>query len=114
MLARDLTLGTVPGGVDVAGLAHLSEETEVQHDDVLRESRLRWQLQEHLDHCLGEFCGRDTDIEAGTTHLREVRFHCFSLLDGYEMVDVPDVHTGFWSSPQAVDVLRMARRSRAA
>jgi hypothetical protein len=35
VLSRDLALGTVPGSVDVAGLGHLPEETEMLHDDAL-------------------------------------------------------------------------------
>ena len=36
VLSRDLALGAVPGGVDVAGLGHLPEEAEVLHDELLR------------------------------------------------------------------------------
>ena len=35
MISHNLTLGAVPGGVDVAGLGHLPEEAEVLHDELL-------------------------------------------------------------------------------
>ena len=54
VLSHNLALGAVPRGVDVAGLAHVPEEAEVLHDELLRGCRPGRQLEVLATERVGE------------------------------------------------------------